>query len=297
MIDQSKISMFKGQFFCEDDPRIQKVLTQWNAGTRWQMLDRIQTTEAEMSELTDKMCAAQDSSSDLLVNPALEEFTIRCEDNGQVAVICFRRSALYGEQFGLDYGDGASVTARPYVDAYVYLNNDGIRLDAVITIGQSTISCEAHSITASFQEAIWQRHDGLYRLMCATYPHEAVEYPRGIKLMYMAVQYAFLNRPTVFRESIIRTSVSSSPRKKSRRSQNNSLRTVKLLRIDYAVLESMTTRTTHAISCPCWGVAGHWRNYRSGARVWIKPYRKGRERQNEEMYLPKKYVVCEEAQI
>lgn len=42
------------------------------------------------------------------------------------------------------------------------------------------------------------------------------------------------------------------------------------------------------ITCPCWGVRGHYRHYKSGKVVFIKPYQKGKNRSN---YSPKEYVV------
>ena len=40
------------------------------------------------------------------------------------------------------------------------------------------------------------------------------------------------------------------------------------------------TGTTHDIQCPVWGVRGHYRTYKNGKKVWIEPYKKGKERNN-----------------
>ena len=46
------------------------------------------------------------------------------------------------------------------------------------------------------------------------------------------------------------------------------------------------------ITCPVWGVRGHWRVYKkTGKRVWIEPYKKGKERNNSSEYVSKTYVV------
>ena len=45
----------------------------------------------------------------------------------------------------------------------------------------------------------------------------------------------------------------------------------------------------HVINCPSWGVIGHIRTYKSGKKVWIKPYRKGKERKNTAVYSSKDY--------
>ncbi|MGM8363989.1 hypothetical protein ACLIBG_00780 [Virgibacillus sp. W0181] len=50
----------------------------------------------------------------------------------------------------------------------------------------------------------------------------------------------------------------------------------------------------HQITLSVWGVAGHWRTYQCGKRIWIKPYKKGRERNNPALYCPKEYRFTEE---
>lgn len=46
--------------------------------------------------------------------------------------------------------------------------------------------------------------------------------------------------------------------------------------------------STHNITCPCWGVMGHWRTYKSGKRVWIKPHVRGKFR---DAYESKEYQM------
>lgn len=45
----------------------------------------------------------------------------------------------------------------------------------------------------------------------------------------------------------------------------------------------------HEIKCLCWGVRGHERHYKNGRVVFIKPYRKGKERDNPDAYVAKTY--------
>lgn len=42
------------------------------------------------------------------------------------------------------------------------------------------------------------------------------------------------------------------------------------------------------------GKVRDWRTYKSGKKVWIAPYRKGKERNNPKVYVPKEYVKEEE---
>ncbi|MBO7673044.1 hypothetical protein J6S88_06525 [bacterium] len=37
----------------------------------------------------------------------------------------------------------------------------------------------------------------------------------------------------------------------------------------------------HEITCDCWGVKGHYRHYKSGKVVFIKPFKKGKNKDNE----------------
>lgn len=43
----------------------------------------------------------------------------------------------------------------------------------------------------------------------------------------------------------------------------------------------LKTTGTHKINCPCWGVRGHYRHYKSGKTIFVKEYKKGKERTRE----------------
>ena len=46
------------------------------------------------------------------------------------------------------------------------------------------------------------------------------------------------------------------------------------------------------ITCPIWGVRGHWRVYKkTGKKIWIEPYKKGKERNNSSNYATKTYKL------
>lgn len=44
------------------------------------------------------------------------------------------------------------------------------------------------------------------------------------------------------------------------------------------LFQAMNRNVTHQISCTLWYVIGHWRNYKSGKRIWIDGYWKGEDR-------------------
>lgn len=50
------------------------------------------------------------------------------------------------------------------------------------------------------------------------------------------------------------------------------------------------TESHHTIKCKCWDVRGHYRHYKSGKTVFIKSYRKGKQRDNVEP-KSKEYIV------
>ena len=47
----------------------------------------------------------------------------------------------------------------------------------------------------------------------------------------------------------------------------------------------------HIIKCPCWGVRGHPRHLKSGKVVYVKPYKKGKDRNNLNSYIGKTYSI------
>lgn len=95
-------------------------------------------------------------------------------------------------------------------------------------------------------------------------------------LLYAGVQNIFLNRP----EAIVSEDHPVSDTKAVKK--NGKYKEVKYTRIvKYYSLESEEVRC-HFIKCDCWGVAGHWRHYKSGKSVFISPYKKGINRDKKE---------------
>lgn len=131
----------------------------------------------------------------------------------------------------------------------------------------------------------------------------AVKKPKQLRpgmaegLAWMAlcvIQNALFDRPAVFRTQIERRDATGTgSRKKNGRRR---VRTVKIITIVPEELQRMTTPDVHRkINCPCWGVMGHWRTYRrTGKKVWIAPYAKGRERGKAASYHAKEYALVTE---
>lgn len=112
---------------------------------------------------------------------------------------------------------------------------------------------------------------------------------------FIGVQYLMLNRPVEVHERIDRITVRNTESKpgKNRKRQVRMVKTV-YLNSDEICAAIKKKAGTRVIGCPCWGVIGHWRTYKSGKKVWIKPYRKGKERDKRESYSPKEYLQEEQ---
>lgn len=50
----------------------------------------------------------------------------------------------------------------------------------------------------------------------------------------------------------------------------------------------------HITKCLCWGVRGHKRHLANGKTIWVKPYKKGKQRENESFYESKEYITQKE---
>ena len=53
---------------------------------------------------------------------------------------------------------------------------------------------------------------------------------------------------------------------------------------------TVSSNGTHKINCPCWSVRGHYRHYKSGKVVFVKNYKKGKQREVKEP-KGKEYVL------
>ena len=53
--------------------------------------------------------------------------------------------------------------------------------------------------------------------------------------------------------------------------------------------DSHISRTPHKITCTCWGVRGHYRHYKNGKVVFIKAYKKGKDK---DKYEGKEYRLA-----
>lgn len=117
---------------------------------------------------------------------------------------------------------------------------------------------------------------------------------RQATALFFITQYIMRNRPIELKEKMVRNQYRiHAPGTKDHR--RRVVQMVKTIYVDGPVITALEKQSsmTRKIECPCWGVMGHWRCYKSGKRVWIKPYQKGKERNNPSSYCAKDYKTKE----
>ena len=271
-----------------DDPGADMWSEVWKKPCGWENLDRIVVDEDEADALVGRLEGMPYEGSELVMNPALPEFTciVRKEGRQEETLVAFKKTILPPEGPSYEQG-GTRAVSRHAIDAYVHINNGGSHADEIISIGQFIFSKGGEKVTSTYSHIVWTRYDNP---MLAD-GQANMEFSRNVKLLYMAVQKALYDRPSVFVTGQGRPAVRHEGRGKGRKKEE--FRKVKAVRMIRLSKEEMTKYCAESrkMNCPSWGVIGHWRNYKSGRRVWIHPYRKGRERNNPGQYAAKEYEI------
>jgi len=248
--------------------------------------------------------------SELVANPALPFFEANIIELGEKSKVVYVPSALPRV---IEITDDGKHTAIPLVDAFIYQTVSDGEPDAVVSIGtfeyQDTASGERVfgtqqqvKYTNPYSQLGWHVRNELKKLSPPMrknngnhpeLPH-ILDWQREIKLLYVAVQYALKNRPTLFREkpALHRLPPESGSKSKSKRK----VKTYRIYTLDAAELANLPERgtTKRTVTCPSWGVIGHKRRLKNGKEIWVKPYRKGKDRDNPESYSPKQYDLVTE---
>ncbi len=112
-------------------------------------------------------------------------------------------------------------------------------------------------------------------------------------VMYIlsAMLYAFNKKSEIFIETQEKYKVRNRSSEKKKNVKKHPIKVRKVFRIDDDQLEDLLrSKSTHVITCESWEVSGHYRTYKNGKKVWIKPYRKGKKR-DEVTPIPNTYIV------
>lgn len=79
---------------------------------------------------------------------------------------------------------------------------------------------------------------------------------------------------------------------KKKRKKNKPSYRVNLYKVIHLKKDWYTEVKKHIeYTCPAWRVRGHYRTYKSGKQVYIKPYTKGKDRNNSSMIVDKTYYM------
>ena len=291
MINMERTLMAPGFDNTEADQK--RALATWSHPTGFEKLDTIHTSEEALNDMVAMFETMEDRGIDLLEKPALPEFTLSAREpaplrNPRSVLVRYKRSAMR-DAVTIPVGDDCTQVTKPVIDAYVSFNKTDA-IDIVMTLYAVRIRIGEKTMTATGQEVHWINRDTVEGCIAANdkYDPELFEVYRGIKMSYLAIQRALKHRPTVFY---------TSTGKKQAHSENGEYipqkhadRAVRMICINDRELRRYTEPIRH-MNCPCWGVIGHMRRYKSGKEVWIKPYRKGKERNNPEAYQAKQYLM------
>ena len=112
----------------------------------------------------------------------------------------------------------------------------------------------------------------------------------SLGVVFLAIQKFLYDRPTMFTETSNREVEMGVKVKKTKKQtlRKRIVKTVKTFRLNPIEYNNYVGKHK-VITCPSWGVMGHTRTLKSGKQIWIKPYRKGKERNNPDVYSPKQY--------
>ena len=116
--------------------------------------------------------------------------------------------------------------------------------------------------------------------------------------VWQGIQYSMLHKPEITRVTHHRVPKEERDEALKQSDNRNRKRVVKVQRvitiIDDGESEITITRGGHSITLPVWSVSGHWRTYKSGKKVWINSYLKGKERDSNTEFCHKEYRFVEE---
>ena len=268
----------------------------------WDKLDRVRTTEDQVIALSEPLLESEYFSSETLLHPSIPEFTAIVQDaaHKENTYVMYRRSLLTAEDVMMESPENLNITVIPLIDAYVYVNNKGRLCNFVLTLAKGIFEADGRELTTTMGFVTYYHEDPYTDYILNSDAQYFEEFCRTVKLLYMEVQMVSIERPELV--SVSRTALPQQPQHKGkgkkRKPGTNTTRFVRVIRMaDEAadVLAATLIRTRHNMTCPCWGVAGHWRNYKkSGKRVWIAAYRKGPQRHDPAAYQPKNYEIPEE---
>ncbi|MBU5480913.1 hypothetical protein [Blautia sp. MSJ-19] len=117
---------------------------------------------------------------------------------------------------------------------------------------------------------------------CKRYVEAGYGYGEWVLRALLTIMEEIENRNKVIKESTGgRTTTKRS--KNVKKTEDNKVFLLDDL-VEYVVKNNIYPKHSahHSIQCPCWSVRGHYRTYKSGKTVFVKPHRKGKKRETAE---------------
>lgn len=246
-------------------------------------LDVLKLTRDEMYSIAD-MCADMDNMerAHYMLNPALKYFSV-VEDFGQGT----ERIDFVPPVEGV-MKNGTTTITPCAVACWENPNKKGVT-GLGILLGVATETKTQNSLT--FSQFCFIHNDFL--CIDLTEPQPVI---RSMREFYIGLQKTLYERPTLFRERTEKI-VLPTPRqhKKRKKQKARKVKAYRVISIDPEQrIQHEEISTKRVITCPNYGVIGHWRQYKSGKRIWIRPYRKGKNRHNNSLYSAKEYQIAKE---
>ena len=296
MIALEKFGMLKTDPYGDADrAQTDEWCRKWES-MRFDRLDSIRILNDEFDHLVDPLGTMEEKSAELVEHPALAEFELTISmpvPSVMKNVIRYRKTVLPRTPNRIEGKDGFHIELTPVIDMYMsFFDKDMVDSVSTISIARFYDKDGRQIGTGTTDREFWRRRDRDLSFTIMQDQQRYHEHMRDMRLIYIGIQRAMYNKPEVFIESTGRRIMSGSGSGGRRR---NKVRVVRTIRMDGGELRRYSSPQRH-MSCPCWGVAGHWRRYKSGKEIWIEPYRKGKHRDDPEKYRPKDYSFLQEGE-
>lgn len=250
--------------------------------------DTIDVTNEEFHNIFNE--SAVDSLSNLsdrgrcfLENPALAEFAIKMSDTGET--ILFKKTCIpYFEE----KVNGKVNVFEPWMDIFYTDETTGEKCQESVGLAYTDMDANKASFLQFFGISMTDSKVNENYTSPFETNYNFCSFSLGV--VFLVIQKFLYDRPTMFTEISHREVEMGVKVKKTKKQtlRKRIVKTVKTLRLNPIEYNNYVGKHK-VITCPSWGVIGHTRTLKSGKQIWIKPYRKGKERNNPDAYSPKQY--------
>lgn len=270
-----------------DDPFWEHINAAYARQIDLKLFDTIEINRDELEALID--FSDQQTINDTFTQPALPEFRLIIRSGDGVESLSYTKSILHSLHFRHQNKRTARInpiTYQPILDIHYSAQVSG-RTDNIVC----AIVNRDDQVTRFSMFPCWARQPLPNGDLFDASKDELFS---KFTAIYVAIQKLLYQRPELIAQATTQT-VFASPinnqktQKKKRKKPPKALLVKKIWLQPENLVPTTTKKRT--ISCPSWGVIGHYRTYKSGKQVWIAPYRKGKHRQQSEAYVAKEYQL------